>query len=651
MTAQLTSAIVRIRQANERVVGTGFLVSDKHILTCAHVINAALGRQLNVQEEPNQEIHLDFPLVASGKILRGRVVHWISVKSTSSISSETGADIALLELEDSLPEEAKPIRLVKAENLWKHPFRVFGFPEGQAVGVWTDGIIKDEQGNGRVQIEVPPSSAYHIEPGFSGSPVWDEQLDGVAGMTVAIDPLRPESRAAFMTPTTQLINAFPELKEQAISPSILGIGGYSLAKNKSKKIASALSDISVLIGERGDEPIELDRGNKVVPGLGMANEAIFLSRLAKDIQQGVFRVIFLGNSNNGKSTLINALLGDKFLERKRFGHTTAIISVVRYAKSNNVTVYETDKKKPLIFSMERFIEEFKLDYSDFSDIENQRLPDKVKNVNYANLDSLSSFCGDGIKLIDTPGFIKCTEQFINNINFVKNFQPDAIIYVLNSSNLYSLPIEEQSFIQTILREFNPNKMFFVCTLQNNETQEKVDEIRSYTPSVIKNHFVDSSGNFDKDLYCRRFFFVNAEIAMNARTESSINIEKLKNSNILCFEKELEEFLTNSDNNPELIEFTVQVIRSISGLIYTKITESKNVILWNFLTETLPITKANRNIKRRLIEKIQAAERDKERLDKIERKLLELFNTISELSQKTILSPIELSQLPDRIFND
>ena len=219
MTAQLRAAIARIRQTKGKVVGAGFLVSNKHILTCAHVVNAAVGRRrLDDPNEPDQEIHLDFPLVASGKILRGRLVQWIPVQPSSFILPETGADIALLELESTLPEGTQPVRLIKAENLWKHPFRVFGFPEGQAVGVWTDGIISDPQANGRVQIEVVRGTTYPIEPGFSGSPVWDEQLDGVAGMTVAIDPLRPAVRAAFMTPTTQLINTCPELEEQAIPP-------------------------------------------------------------------------------------------------------------------------------------------------------------------------------------------------------------------------------------------------------------------------------------------------------------------------------------------------------------------------------------------------------------------------------------------------
>ncbi|NEQ38190.1 MAG: tetratricopeptide repeat protein, partial [Okeania sp. SIO3I5] len=216
MTFQWISAITRIRQPNNRVVGAGFLVSNRHILTCAHVVNAALGKQLNAPDEPNQEIDLDFPLVASGKILRAKVVRWRAVQPTSSILPEAGADIALLELESSLPEKTNPVRLVKAENLSKHPFEVFGFPEGRSEGVSTNGIISNPQANGRVQIEVV--GAYPIESGFSGSPVWDEQLDGVVGMTVAIDPKRPQVRVAFIVPTTQLIDACPELEEQAIPP-------------------------------------------------------------------------------------------------------------------------------------------------------------------------------------------------------------------------------------------------------------------------------------------------------------------------------------------------------------------------------------------------------------------------------------------------
>lgn len=214
MTVELQSAIVRILQENgNKVVGAGFLVSNKHILTCAHVINAALKKDLKDANKPDRKISLDFPLVPSGKILKGRIIRWIPVSPNSSILPKTGSDIALLELENTPPEATKPILPIKADNLTNHHFTVFGFPQGKPQGVYTSGIIRGKQSDGRVQVDVSSPTSYEIEPGFSGSPVWDENLKGIVGIIVSFDPLRPNVRSAFIIPTTQLINACLELKE------------------------------------------------------------------------------------------------------------------------------------------------------------------------------------------------------------------------------------------------------------------------------------------------------------------------------------------------------------------------------------------------------------------------------------------------------
>jgi hypothetical protein len=229
MSQGLQPAIVRIYQATGKVIGAGFLVSEKHALTCAHVVNAALGKQMTASEPPAGTVSLDFPQVAPGEKLTARVIHWIPASLPNAAApTDGGTDIAVLELESPLPASAQPVRLVTGASLQGHEFRVFGFPEGQPAGVWTDGIVQGEQANGRVQIEVVRQTAYKIEPGFSGSPVWDEKLDGAIGMTVAIDSMtvaagtnpakRPEVRAAFIIPTGLLAKAWPQLGQPAIPP-------------------------------------------------------------------------------------------------------------------------------------------------------------------------------------------------------------------------------------------------------------------------------------------------------------------------------------------------------------------------------------------------------------------------------------------------
>ena len=42
MQESLEASLVRIRTADGRVVGAGFLVGEHHILTCAHVVSVAV---------------------------------------------------------------------------------------------------------------------------------------------------------------------------------------------------------------------------------------------------------------------------------------------------------------------------------------------------------------------------------------------------------------------------------------------------------------------------------------------------------------------------------------------------------------------------------------------------------------------------------
>jgi len=213
MVKSLESSVVRIYSKSGQVVGAGFLVSPQHILTCAHVVDDALGISRNTVEMPAETISLDFPRVTPGRILQARVVFWRPVNP-----SELEEDIAGLELESPLPQAAKPMRLVASENLWGHPFQVFGFPKSQPNGVWAFGELRAQNAKNWVQLEGVKETGYPLEHGFSGTPVWDEQLDGVAGIAVEAEMTRLEAKAAFIIPTNLLVQAWSELREQAIPP-------------------------------------------------------------------------------------------------------------------------------------------------------------------------------------------------------------------------------------------------------------------------------------------------------------------------------------------------------------------------------------------------------------------------------------------------
>lgn len=55
------------------------------------------------------------------------------------------------------------------------------------------------------------AQGYAVQPGFSGAPVWDEELQGVVGMAVAAEKKREEAKAAFMIPTAVLSDTCKQL--------------------------------------------------------------------------------------------------------------------------------------------------------------------------------------------------------------------------------------------------------------------------------------------------------------------------------------------------------------------------------------------------------------------------------------------------------
>ena len=214
MVAPLESSIVRIYSNSNKgkVIGAGFLVSQKYIITCAHVVADALGLTRTTAQMPDAEITLDFPLVAPKQLLKAKVFFWLPVNPSVELE-----DIAGLELALSPPNQALIAPLITSDEWAGHPFRVFGFPSGQPDGVWATGVLRGHTGKSWVQLEDEKQTGYGLKPGFSGAPIWDGELQGVVGIAVAADINQPDAKVGFMIPTRVLVIAWSVLSEQAIA--------------------------------------------------------------------------------------------------------------------------------------------------------------------------------------------------------------------------------------------------------------------------------------------------------------------------------------------------------------------------------------------------------------------------------------------------
>jgi TIR domain/Trypsin-like peptidase domain/AAA ATPase domain len=251
MQESLETSLVRILTASEQVVGAGFLVGEREVLTCAHVVAGALGLADDTPEKPQALVSLDFPRVAPGQQLTARVVLWRPPRA------DGGDDIAGLELVGEPPSGTQPAPLAQVEDLWEHSFRAFGFPRGQDTGVWATGRLLGRQVTNWVQIEDVKETGFAVEPGFSGTPVWDSQVEAVVGMIVAAEK-RMNLKTAFAIPVDVLAGSWP-LLESRIHPFVF----LCYARADSERVIALKTDlqgqgISIWIDREGLQPGTLD---------------------------------------------------------------------------------------------------------------------------------------------------------------------------------------------------------------------------------------------------------------------------------------------------------------------------------------------------------------------------------------------------------
>ena len=106
------ASIVRILGTDGIPVGVGVLVGDRRVLTCAHVVNVALGRPARDQSLPSALLSLDLPLSpggVTGRPLSAKVTRWLP----PPMEGVAGDDIAGLDLMDEPPASATIARLAQ----------------------------------------------------------------------------------------------------------------------------------------------------------------------------------------------------------------------------------------------------------------------------------------------------------------------------------------------------------------------------------------------------------------------------------------------------------------------------------------------------------------------------------------------------------
>ncbi|MEV0000336.1 trypsin-like peptidase domain-containing protein [Streptomyces sp. NPDC050848] len=153
-------------------VGSGFLVTDRHVMTCAHVVHGADRAEVTFAQHPDLG-PLRATVIAAGE--------WCA-------AGEDRGDVAVLELErsvDVVPARFAAVNTLCADRATR--LTAYGFPRGYDEGILgefrstSDQLIAGEW----LQLEAWTGHGPPLEEGFSGAAVVREDTGEVVGMVTA----------------------------------------------------------------------------------------------------------------------------------------------------------------------------------------------------------------------------------------------------------------------------------------------------------------------------------------------------------------------------------------------------------------------------------------------------------------------------------
>jgi Trypsin-like peptidase domain/WD domain, G-beta repeat len=211
-----------LRSGSVTPAGVGFVVGDRHIVTCAHVVNTALGREQKSQDKPGaaDQIRVEFPMLGDAEGAPSRTCR-VRAWAPPPLSGLSGGDVAGLDLVgEGLPTRAGVARLIDAAATRDTAVQVFGYPGDpprQERGAWSGLVLRGAVGGGVIQLDVDKDSAIRAQPGYSGSPAVISDVaggDAVIGM-LAIAGRDEVTRDAYAIPISRLVDAWPEIKRRA----------------------------------------------------------------------------------------------------------------------------------------------------------------------------------------------------------------------------------------------------------------------------------------------------------------------------------------------------------------------------------------------------------------------------------------------------
>ena len=172
--------------------------------------------------------------------------------------------------------------------------------------------------------------------------------------------------------------------------------------------------------------------------LGLPRHIRTLKSTAEQLQQGKYRIVVLGEMKRGKSTLINALVGEALLP-SNVNPCTALLSVLRHGLEPRVTVHYNDDKSPKVIDFDTFRADYTIPVDEARQLETNVFPD----ISHVVIESPAALLASGLEIVDTPGLNDTETRNQQVLGYLSEAQ--AVVFVLDA--LQPITLNERRYLQ------------------------------------------------------------------------------------------------------------------------------------------------------------------------------------------------------------
>lgn len=255
--------------------------------------------------------------------------------------------------------------------------------------------------------------------------------------------------------------------------------------------------------------------------LGLARTIEDMATASKNLRQGVFRLLVLGDMKRGKSTFLNALIGENLLPSD-VNPCTALLTLLRYGPEKKVTIHFFDNRAPETLDFTTFKQRYTIDPAEAKTLE-AKSELAFPEVSHAVVEYPLPLLEKGVEIVDSPGLNDTEARNELSLGYISNCH--AILFVLRATQPCTLA--ERRYLENYIQGRGMAVFFLINawdqvkeSLLDPDDAQAVAAAEARLHQVFRTHLAEYCQIDGQDWYDERVFAISARNALRKRLKDA-----------------------------------------------------------------------------------------------------------------------------------